>query len=139
MHSIRPNTRFWSVLAVASCLALAACQGSGNPRFNSQYVGKSSADFFLKYGPPADVIAYEAIPKGANPRDYPQGDPKQLVYYWSSINKRTYTEKKNPEPLRDECNLAILTKADGKILRMEVQSDTQPIADMKAYCETIVD
>jgi hypothetical protein len=121
------------------CLGLAACQTSTNPEFKSTYVGKPSADFFLKYGPPSDVIAYDAIPKGADPINYPGGDPKELVYYWSSINERTYTEKKNPKPLKDECNLAILTRADGKILRMEVQSTSMPLEKVKAFCETIVD
>lgn len=121
------------------CTLLGACvSGDQNPRFDSKYVGKPSADFFLAYGPPADVISYDAIPKGADPLNYPQGDPKELVYYWSSINKSVYTARKNAEPITKECNLAIQTRADGTIMRIEVQSTSEPIEAAKAYCQTIV-
>lgn len=139
MQSIGITSTSTGWLAAFFCLALTACQGAGNPRFDSEFVGGPSADFFLEYGPPSDVITYKTIPQWANPRNYPRGDQKQLVYYWSSINRRTMTEEKNPLPLRDECNLAILTRSDGQILRMEVQSDSRPIAEVKTYCETVVD
>ncbi|GAA0783572.1 hypothetical protein GCM10009077_33440 [Roseibium denhamense] len=127
-----------TLLVTCTAALAAACVSGGNPRIRTDFDGKPSADFFNKYGPPDQVIAYQAIPKGADPLNYPQGDPKELVYYWSSINKTTMTSKKHPEPLTQECNLAILTEADGKILRVEVQTDSGDIQSARTYCESVL-
>jgi len=126
------------LIAIAVLLSACASGGSTNPRLNSTYVGKPSADFFLKYGPPDQVIGYQAVPPGTDPLTVTQEDPKELVYYWSSINRQTLTADKSAEP-RSDCNLAILTRADGRILRIEVQGDDANLEAVRTYCESIID
>jgi len=116
----------------------ACAGGSTGPRIESSFIGKPSADFFLKYGPPDQVIGFEAVPPGTDPLTVTQDDPKELVYYWASINRHTLTADKSAEPLQD-CNLAILTRADGRILRIEVQGDDAKLDAARTYCESIID
>ena len=116
----------------------AACQSSSqNPKLNSSYVGQSSATFFEAYGPPEQVIGLkQAMKKDSTGKIVKQTDPKRLVYYWSSTNTKTYS--KVIKPRGDTCNLAILTSAEGKILRMEVQDENGDIATIKANCEALI-
>lgn len=125
--------RRWAPLALA--LIAAACQSSSqNPKLNSQYIGQSSAAFFEAYGPPEQVIGLEQkMKKDSTGKIVKQTDPKRLVYYWSSTNTKTYS--KIARPRTDTCNLAILTSAEGKILRIEVQDENGDIATIKANCE----
>lgn len=126
----------WACLPVAAVL-VAACQSSSqNPTLKSQYVGQSSAAFFEAHGPPDQVIGLEQkMKKDATGRVVKQTDPKQLVYYWSS--DRT-TPSKVPQTSSASCNLALLTSAEGKILRIEVQDENGDTATMKATCEALI-
>ncbi|WP_422374214.1 hypothetical protein [Roseibium sp.] len=119
-------------------LIAASCQSSSqNPKLNSQYIGQSSAAFFEAYGPPEQVIGLEQkMKKDSTGKIVKQTDPKRLVYYWSSTNTKTYS--KIVRPKTDTCNLAILTSAEGKILRIEVQDENGDIATIKANCEALI-
>jgi len=131
--------RFGRVLCLlVLSVLLAACQSSGqNPKLNNTYVGQSSAAFFEAYGPPEQVIGLkQEMKKDASGKILEQTDPKRLVYYWSSTNTKTYS--KVLKPTGDTCNLAILTSAEGKILRMEVQDENGDIATIKANCEALI-
>jgi len=114
-----------------------ACQSSSqNPKLKSQYVGQSSATFFEAYGPPDQVIGLKQKMKtDSTGKIVNQTDPKELVYYWSS--DRT-TPSKAPKITANTCNLAILTSAEGKILRIEVQDENGDIATVKANCEALI-
>ncbi|ASP35457.1 hypothetical protein [Labrenzia sp. VG12] len=122
----------------ALALIAASCQSSSqNPKLNSQYIGQSSAAFFEAYGPPEQVIGLEQkMKKDSTGKIVKQTDPKRLVYYWSSTNTKTYS--KIVRPKTDTCNLAILTSAEGKILRIEVQDENGDIATIKANCEALI-
>lgn len=128
--------RRWSPFVLA--LIAASCQSSSqNPKLNSQYIGQSSAAFFEAYGPPEQVIGLEQkMKKDSTGKIVKQTDPKRLVYYWSSTNTKTYS--KIVRPKTDTCNLAILTSAEGKILRIEVQDENGDIATIKANCEALI-
>ncbi|MEM5581683.1 hypothetical protein WNZ15_04425 [Roseibium sp. AS2] len=123
---------------LAAVLAVAGCQStSQSPQLESDYVGRSSAAFFEAYGPPDQVIGLDqALKKDATGKIVTQDDPKQLVYYWSSTNPKTYS--KVPKPAGDSCTLAILTSAGGTILRIEVQDENDNIAAVKARCEALI-
>ncbi|MTI42589.1 hypothetical protein JM93_04304 [Roseibium hamelinense] len=123
---------------VCSFVVSACVGGSQNPRLESVYVGQPSSDFFLKYGPPAQVIGFEPVPPGTDPITVTQNDPKELVYYWSSNNRKTDFVKGLEAPEKS-CDLAILTKADGKILRIEVQTTSGSVQDARAYCQSIIE
>ncbi|GGB46028.1 hypothetical protein GCM10011316_17720 [Roseibium aquae] len=129
--------RILCILALAASVT-ACAGGSSSPRLDSRFIGKPSADFFLKYGPPDQVIGFEAVPPGTDPLTVTQSDPKELVYYWSSVNRKTLTADKSAAP-RQDCSLAILTRANGRILRIEVQADDANLAAARTYCESIVD
>ncbi|MCK7613290.1 hypothetical protein [Roseibium sediminicola] len=122
---------------LAAAFLVAACQSSGsNPKLKSTYVGQSSAAFFEAYGPPDQVIGLEQkMKKDSTGKIVKQTDPKELVYYWSSA--RTAPSKVS-KPTGDVCNLAILTSAEGKILRIEVQDENGDIATVKAKCEALI-
>jgi len=122
---------------LAATLLVAACQSSGsNPTLKSTYIGQSSAAFFEAYGPPDQVIGLkQKMKKDATGKVVKQTDPKELVYYWSSA--RT-TPSKVSKPAGNVCNLALLTSAEGKILRIEVQDENGDTASMKATCEALI-
>lgn len=123
--------------ALVLAVILSACQSSSqNPKLESQYVGQSSAAFFEAYGPPDQVIGLKQKMKtDSTGRIVKQTDPKELVYYWSSA--RT-TPSKVPKPTSGTCNLAILTSAEGKILRIEVQDESGNIEAVKTNCEALI-
>ncbi|MES0884497.1 hypothetical protein [Roseibium sp. SCP14] len=119
---------------------VAACQsaGSQNPRIKSEYLGKPTAEFFGEYGPPNHVIGMkQELKTDSTGRLINQTDPKELVYYWSSINRKSIS--KLPGSASNTCNLAILTSAEGKILLIEAQDEGGDIAAAKERCEAIID
>jgi len=124
--------------AIATALLLGACQsGSQNPSLKSDYVGKTTAEFFEAFGPPDQVIGMEQeLRTDATGRVLTSADPKELVYYWSNNNQKTFS-KVSTSPV-DSCNLAILSTAEGKILLIEAQSDDGDIEAAKARCEAII-
>ncbi|MHA7775239.1 hypothetical protein [Roseibium sp. M-1] len=127
--------RVMPALVPALVVFVAACQSSSqSPRLKSEYIGRSTAEFFAAYGPPAEVIAYkQKIKSDSTGLNVQQQDPKELVYYWTSNNQKTYS--KVPTPAKDTCNLALLTTAEGKILLIEVQDEGGNITAVKAACE----
>jgi len=116
----------------------AACQsGAQNPTLKSDYVGRTTAEFFEQYGPPEQVIGFEHENKpDARGKIVDRPDPKELVYYWSNNNRKTYS--KLPKPAGDTCTLAILSTAEGKIKLIEVQDEGGDIEAMKARCEALI-
>jgi hypothetical protein len=101
-------------------------------------VGRSSAAFFEAYGPPDQVIGLEQKMKtDSTGRVVTPDDPKELVYYWSSTNPKTYS--KVPKTPTTACSLALLTSAEGTILRIEVQDENGNIAAARARCETLIE
>lgn len=135
-QAFRPSR---AIFAVSVLLLVAACQsGDQNPRLQSEYVGRTTAEFFEAYGPPDQVIAMkQELKRDSTGRVLTSADPKELVYYWSSINRKTYS--KVATGTSDGCNLAILSTAEGKILLIEAQDDGGDAAAAKARCEGVID
>ena len=124
-------------IVLSAALLAAACQsGAEAPRLKSDYVGRTTAEFFTAYGPPDEVIAFEQeLKTDSTGRVLQSADPKELVYYWSSGGK---SGSKAPASKAQACNLAILSSAGGKILLIEAQDEDGNIEAAKARCAAIV-
>ena len=137
--NLRAGHRLKASCGLLVALLAAACQSasSQNPQIKSEFVGKTTADFFEKFGPPNHVIGMkQKLKTDSTGRLINQTDPKELVYYWSSNNQKT--PSKLPNAASNNCNLALLTTAEGKILRIEAQDKDDNIAAAKKRCEAII-